>query len=267
MAELTEERVSKEAIDLGFKFRRDASDRYSLIDEGTAQVAFEGSSLDEIQSILVEVRGFDLTCEEYGLGEIIVPVSRITINNEALLPIELYVVLLAGHFQRAFIPRAGNLPQQGFSLIRYKAWVEEAIDIFARPGFFSTIEARQALDIEDFAPFLTGGFRLLAKRSGGGDSESAQGITVVRLDASRALIGFGSVGTVIGIVNTYGADAFTYFPDRAWPIYRPDVQRALVARRFEQVKAKPISRTHPVWALLPPWALETYKLLVPQAPA
>ena len=95
--------------------RRDASDHYSLIDEGTAQVAFEGSSLDEIQSILVEVRGFDLTCEEYGLGEIIVPVSRITINNEALLPIELYVVLLAGHFQRAFIPRAGNLPQHGFA--------------------------------------------------------------------------------------------------------------------------------------------------------
>ena len=88
--------------------RRDASDHYSLIDEGTAQVAFEGSSLDEIQSILVEVRGFDLTCEEYGLGEIIVPVSRITINNEALLPIELNVVLLAAHFSTLLSERPLN---------------------------------------------------------------------------------------------------------------------------------------------------------------
>jgi hypothetical protein len=50
---------------------------------------------------------------------------------------------------------------------------------------------------------------VLAKRADQDDGEMAQGITIVRLDDGRALVGLGSVGTVIGKVCTYGDNAFT----------------------------------------------------------
>jgi hypothetical protein len=40
----------------------------------------------------------------------------------------------------------------------------------------------------------------------------------------------------------------------------------LVARWLEKVKAKAISLSHPVWTVLPPCALATYKVLMPSAP-
>jgi hypothetical protein len=139
----------------------------------------------------------------------------------------------------------------------FEWWREQALAKYAPPRLFPEEE----VGIEDFVPHLNRGFRVVAKRAGQDDSEIAQGNTIVRLDDGRVLVGFGSVGTVFGFVHKYGYDAFST-KDHDLNL---EVERALVARWFERKRAKPISISHPVWALLPPSALATYKVLMPGA--
>jgi hypothetical protein len=265
-----ERRVKKLAMRLGFRLRREASDHYSLIavDDRTAQVAFEGSAvgtLEDIERILIEIMVFEHGGVDYGLGDT-GPFGGIAADDETWKASTLHSSLIAASCKRTFVPPPGDAPQEGFLLISraaYEAWVEDTFAILAPPGVFSKDEASaEALAHEDFASHVNYGSRVLAKRAGHDDGEILQGYTIVRLDDGRALMAFGSVGTISAMVISYGSDAFATDS----PLHL-DVQRALVARWLERMGAKPISLTHPVWALLPPSALETYKLLVPQAPA
>jgi hypothetical protein len=262
-------RVEKRAIRLGFRLRREATDHYSLIDDRTDQVAFEGTAvgtLEDIERILIEIMVFEHSGVDYGLGDT-GPFGGITVDDETWKASTLHSSLIAASCKRTFVPPPGDAPQEGYLLISraaYEAWVEGTFAILAPPGVFSKDEASaEALAHEDFASHNNFGSRVLAKRAGHDDGEILQGYTIVRLDDGRALMAFGSVGTISAMVISYGSDAFATDS----PLHL-DVQRALVARWLERVRAKPISLTHPVWALLPPSALKTYELLlVPQAPA
>jgi hypothetical protein len=99
--------------------------------------------------------------------------------------------------------------------------------------------------------------------NGHDDSEIAQGVTVVRFKDTSALVGFGSVGTVVGVVCTYYPD--DAFSTKAELAAFVDVRRGLLASWLERVRAKPIPLSHPVWAVLLHSVLATYKVLIPGA--
>jgi hypothetical protein len=238
-------------------------------EERTAQVAFEGSAVDpleDITRILIKIESFDHFGNDFGVGDTITPFDGIAVDDEDWRASDLYACLVAADFKRTF-PAPGNAQREGFMIkdkADFESWIEQALAKYAPPGVFPEQEVGECgIAIEDFVPHVNHGSRVLAKRAEQDDNESAQGDTIVRLDDGRAVVGFGSVGTVIGFVRKYGYDTFST-KDHGLNL---EVERALVARWFERKRAKPISISHPVWALLPPSALETYKMLVPQAPA
>jgi hypothetical protein len=254
--------IRAEAMEQGFQLRGEARDHLSLIDGRTGQVAFKGNA-EEITNIIDQIKSFDHFGNDFGLG---VTITRIAIDDEDWRASDLYACLVAADFKRTF-PAPGNAHREGFMIkdeADFESWIEQALAKYAPRGLFPEEEVGEyGIAIEDFVPHINHGSRVLAKRAGQDDSEIAQGNTIVRLDDGRAVVGFGSVGTVIGFVFKYGYDAFSK-KDHGLKL---EVERALVARWFERKWAKPISISHPVWALLPPSALETYKMLVPQAPA
>jgi hypothetical protein len=252
--------IRAEAMEQGFQLRGEDGDHFSLIDGRTGQIAFEGSA-EEMRNIVVQIKNFRHFGNDFGLGDTINSFDGIAIDDESWRASDLYACLIAADFKRTF-HAPGNALREGFMIIAradFESWREQALAIFAPPGLFPEEEVDEyGIAIEDFFPHFNRGTRVLAKRAGQDDSEIAQGNTIIRLGDGRVLVGFGSVGTVIGFVFKYGYDAFSTKVHGL----KLEVERALAARWFERKRAKPISISHPVWARLRPAALQTYKVLL-----
>jgi hypothetical protein len=257
-----ENHLRERARDEGFMLVRGATTgSYNLSYQETRQVALKTNcSLEEIDQAVNDAEHFERELAITGLDATRALVKPNTIEDGAELGRDLQARLIAAQFKRVFFPAPGDVPQHGFSLIsraKLEGWVEDAVRLFVLPGVLS-----KGISEESIAAVISGAN--YGSRKTQGDSDIAQVITIVGLEDLGALAGFGSVGAAIGIVSTYG---FHSSSTEGLLNSDPDIQRALVARWLERVRAKPIPVSHPVWTALPPCALENYKIIMPQAPA
>jgi hypothetical protein len=244
--------VRNMAETIGRKLLRDDGLRYSLIDNSTGEIAFENSAadctLEQIFRMLVVATGFEFDRAVFGLGRD--PGLFIDEQDDEWKPSHIYACLVAAHFAQALIPASGFDDFLAIDIATFERWVKQARKIFALPGLLRHDETGR------LASYANYGSRLLGARSRPDDGERAQGFTVVCLPPVRVLVGFGSVGTIIGMASMF-EDKFLS------KLANIHVARTEVAAWFEREEIKCIPSSHPGWEFLPSSALATYKILTP----